>query len=90
MRPAIAEVLGQCPGLRVTPAEGKLGLKDPRGAGAEEHPDARAAQALTRLGHGLREAILLQAEVCQAVVAAFELGECCRQRVSSRPGTSPM
>ncbi len=54
---------------------GQLGLADARGRGAEDQRDARRAMAPARRGHRLEEAVGLQAEPGQPVVAAVPARE---------------
>src|SRR5882762_4002998 len=62
-------------------AVGQLGLLHPGGAGAHEHADASGAVTRARRCHRRAETVLLQAEIRQAVVAAFPVGPVGRQRL---------
>jgi hypothetical protein len=54
---------------------GQLGLADAGGRGAQDQRDARGAVLLARRGHRLDEAVGLQAQPGQPVVAAVPRGQ---------------
>jgi hypothetical protein len=83
---AVLEASGQSPALGIAGAIGELGLQNARRARADKYPDAPASESGSRGLHGLEEAILLQGELGQAVVAAIEYLQLRRQalRVDSR------
>ena len=95
VRAAVAKLRRQRTAHRVALAVGELGLEDPRGAGAEKHPDALTPVALSGALHRLGKTVLGEAEVGQAIVAALELAQPRRQRglIDARnlahPGVEP-
>ena len=68
-----------------------LGRADARGGGAEDDRDARGAVALARRVDGVDEAVLLQAEPGEPVVAALPGGRAAGATAPhSRPATRPI
>ena len=66
----IIEILRQLASVRVASPVGQLSLEDARRAGAQQDADTLRPPTPRARAHGLLEAVLLQPELCQAVVAA--------------------
>ena len=79
-------VVGRESAVDVERAIGVFGRADARGRGAEDDRDARRAVALARGMDGVDEAVGLQAEPGQPVVAAIPGGERLGQRRRFEPG----
>ena len=79
VRGAINEICGKRAAHRIQPAVGEFGLKNPRGAGADEHANAPRAIFLSSDSHHLGEAILHQTRKRQSIVTAIEIGQLFRE-----------
>ena len=86
----VVEIRGQRAGVRVAAAVGELGLRMPEVLVPRNTPTRSRPVARDRGAHRGGEAVLLQAQLRQPVVAAVEALQRAGSCTASTPATSPM
>lgn len=86
VRGGINEICRKRAAHRIQPAVGEFGLKNPRGAGADENPHALRTVLPGCGSHGIRKTILHQPKQGQPVVPAIKFGKIRRQLHGIQPG----
>lgn len=86
MRAPIYKIGRKCTAHGIQPAVGEFGLKNSRGAGADENPHALRAVFVGCSSDGSRKAILHQTRQGKPVVAAIKIGKMRRQFYRIQPG----